>query len=221
MPRRLTQEMKIDIGKMLLIKSWSIFVLRLIFCLIAKHHLSVIKERVVKSFLMWRWIQLAKRAGWNTDIELLILLVWIMLELSHVTLFELLSRMLRWTAWIFAPQIFKMRICKRLLSERYYIVCGPEFGINKGKKALTIRAIYGEKSAGRDYWLHLRSCMEFLGFEPCKADPDLWMRLATRADDTEYYKYVLLYVDDCLAISVEPKRIIENKIGKHFQMKDS
>ena len=32
---------------------------------------------------------------------------------------------------------------------------------------------------------------------------------------------MLLYVDDCLTISVNPKRIIENEIGKYFQMKYS
>ena len=59
------------------------------------------------------------------------------------------------------------------ISEKHYIICGPEFGEHEGKRALIKRALYGGKSAGRDYWLHLRSCMEFLGFEPCKADPDI------------------------------------------------
>ena len=34
-----------------------------------------------------------------------------------------------------------------------YIICGPEFGIeNVGKVALIHRALYGGKSAGRDFW---------------------------------------------------------------------
>ena len=42
-------------------------------------------------------------------------------------------------------------------SEKHYIVCGPEFGIeNAGKRALIKRAIYGGRVAGRDFWLHLR-----------------------------------------------------------------
>ena len=40
-------------------------------------------------------------------------------------------------------------------SEKHYIICGPEFGEHCGKKALIRRALYGGKSAGRDYWLHL------------------------------------------------------------------
>ena len=48
-------------------------------------------------------------------------------------------------------------------SEKHYIICGPEFGIEKiGKKFLITRALYGGKCSGRDFWHHLRSCMKFL-----------------------------------------------------------
>jgi hypothetical protein len=43
-------------------------------------------------------------------------------------------------------------------SENHYIICGREFGLeNEGRVALIRRALYGGKSAGRDYWLHMRS----------------------------------------------------------------
>ena len=45
--------------------------------------------------------------------------------------------------------------------------------------------------------------MEEMGFESCKADPDVWFRPATYADGSEYYQYVLLYTDDILAIMEE------------------
>jgi hypothetical protein len=41
--------------------------------------------------------------------------------------------------------------------------------------------------------------MTDLGFTSCKADPDVWMRKATKPDGTYYYEYVLYYVDDALA----------------------
>ena len=54
------------------------------------------------------------------------------------------------------------------LSEKDYIICGPEFGLeNVGKIALIKRVLYGGKVAGRDFWHHLRSCMDFLGFASC------------------------------------------------------
>ena len=56
--------------------------------------------------------------------------------------------------------------------------------------------------------------MEYLGFSPCKSDADIWMRKAKRADNSANWEYVLLYVDDCLCISENPKSIVQDEIGK-------
>ena len=73
----------------------------------------------------------------------------------------------------------------------------PEFGSEFiGKMAITIRAAYGLKSAGADFRNHLHDCMEHLGYESCKAGPDVWMRSATRSDGQDYFEYILLYVDN-------------------------
>ena len=42
-----------------------------------------------------------------------------------------------------------------------------------------------------------------MGFRPCKAYPDLWMR--RKAD---YYEYVAVMVDDLLVFSQEPVELI-------------
>ena len=90
-------------------------------------------------------------------------------------------------------------------SEKHYVVCGAEFGLeNIGKVNLIKRALYGGKVAGRDFWHHLKSCMDMLGFESCIADPYIWRQDATKTDGQEYYEYVLLYVDDCLVVSHKP-----------------
>ena len=106
-------------------------------------------------------------------------------------------------------------------SEKHYIICGPEFGLeNEGKRALILRALYGGKAAGRDFWHHLRSCMkDTLGFESCLADPDVWMRKVTREDGSKVWEYVLLYVDDCLVISDNAERVLRDEIGKFFELK--
>ena len=58
-------------------------------------------------------------------------------------------------------------------SEKHFIICGNEFGIeNIDKKAIITSSLYGGKAAGRDFWNHLRSCMKFLGFESLHANPD-------------------------------------------------
>jgi hypothetical protein len=106
-------------------------------------------------------------------------------------------------------------------SQKHYIVCGPEFGIeNAGKRALIHRALYGGKTAGRDFRNHLRSCMDFLGFKSCVADPDVWMRESIRANGGKYWEYVLLYTDDTLVISERAESILRNEIGKYFELKE-
>ena len=106
-------------------------------------------------------------------------------------------------------------------SEKHYIVCGAEFGLEHvGKVALIRRALYGGKVAGKDFWVHLRSCMTFLGFTSCRADPDIWMREAVKPDGSEYWEYVLLYVDDCLVISDNGEKILRKEIGKYFKLKE-
>ena len=70
-------------------------------------------------------------------------------------------------------------------SQKDYIICGPEFGIeNTGGTALIHRALYSGKVAGRDFRNHLHSCMEFLNFKSCLADPDVWMRPQLRVMGT-------------------------------------
>ena len=104
-------------------------------------------------------------------------------------------------------------------SKKYYTVCGPEFGSEViGKLAIIVRAAYGLKSAGDDFRNRLRDCMENLGYEYCKSDPDVWIRSATRTDGLDYYEYILLYVDNCLCISENPKPALF-QVDKYFPIK--
>ena len=85
--------------------------------------------------------------------------------------------------------------------EKYYYVCGLEFGKDAGKKALVVRSLYGLRTAGASYRNHMADCMRTMGYRPCLADPNVWMKPMTqKPDQFEYYAYILLWVDDCLAI---------------------
>jgi hypothetical protein len=103
-------------------------------------------------------------------------------------------------------------------SEKVWTICGPEFGPDAGKKAIICRALYGLKGSGASYRHHVANCMHHLGYEPCMADPDLWMMPKTRDDGFKYYAYVLIYVDDMLAVSHEALRDMK-KIDYYFKMK--
>ena len=62
--------------------------------------------------------------------------------------------------------------------------------------------------------------MKHLGYKSCAVDPDMWMRPEGKEDGSEYYEFVLLYVDDCLFVSEDPKNTLM-KISKYFLMKPS
>ena len=48
-------------------------------------------------------------------------------------------------------------------SEKNYIVCNDDFGIeNRGTVVLIRHALYGGKLAGHNYWVHMRKCMKKL-----------------------------------------------------------
>ena len=87
------------------------------------------------------------------------------------------------------------------VTEKVWTTLGPEFGKDARKTAAIVRAIYGLKSAGAAFRHHLAKCMESFGYDPCMADPDLWLKPNIRPEDeVKYYSYLLCYVDDILCI---------------------
>lgn len=105
--------------------------------------------------------------------------------------------------------------------EKIWTVLGPEFGPElEGKRALLVRALYGLRSAGASYRYHLATCMEHLGFQSCKADPDVWLRENNDHTGATFYEYVLIYTDDILAIGKDPKLIL-SRLDKYFTLKSS
>ena len=73
-------------------------------------------------------------------------------------------------------------------SEKHYIACGPEFGIEHlGKRALIVRATCGGKAAGRDFRNHLRSYVSFLNVKTCISGPDVRMRPNVKSYSAKHY----------------------------------
>lgn len=60
-----------------------------------------------------------------------------------------------------------------------------------------------------------------LGFKSSRADPDVWMRVNTKADKSRYYECFLVYVDDCLVVSEDPKSIFSRLEQEYkYRLKD-
>jgi hypothetical protein len=65
--------------------------------------------------------------------------------------------------------------------------------------------LYGLRSSRDRFRDHPASTLRKVGFVSCKADPDVWMRLAVKKDGSKYYEYALCYVDDVLVGSEPPE----------------
>jgi hypothetical protein len=67
---------------------------------------------------------------------------------------------------------------------KYWILCGPEFGPElDGCWAILVRALYGLRTSAASWRTHLYQVLQHdLNFVACLADPDVMMRVATRAD---------------------------------------
>jgi hypothetical protein len=101
--------------------------------------------------------------------------------------------------------------------EKIWFKGGLECGSDKGKVCVVVCALYVLKSAGALWCVTLAQALHDIGFVSTIADPDVWIQPVAREDGYEYYKMLLVYVDDVLAISHEPKILID-AIGEYYKV---
>jgi hypothetical protein len=109
---------------------------------------------------------------------------------------------------------------KSPIAKKVWTVLGPEFGDDARKCALIVRSLCGFNSAGAVFRNHLEECMKHLGWNPCRADRDLWMKAETRPDDgVLYWAYILIYVDDILCVHHDHGAPLA-KLDEYFKIKE-
>jgi hypothetical protein len=99
-------------------------------------------------------------------------------------------------------------------SEKVYIIAGPEFGERKDHVLVVDRALYGLKSSGQRWHDRLHDCLTDLGWKPCKAEPDVWMK---RNGDT--WEYVAVYVDDLAIAMKDPSTLTQALTAEPYKFK--
>ena len=105
-----------------------------------------------------------------------------------------------------------------MTTEKLYTKLGPEFGDDAGKRAIIVRAIYGTKTAGAAFRNTLADCMHQLGYKPCLADRDVWMKKFQKPNKEWYWGYILLYVDDACCINHDATSQL-TRLDRYFSMK--
>jgi hypothetical protein len=73
-----------------------------------------------------------------------------------------------------------------------------------------VRVLYGFRTSGARWHDRFAEVMYLMGFSPCKANPDVWMRYCNTP-----YEYVLVCVDDIMFIGKEPHHFFDSFINDH------
>ena len=98
---------------------------------------------------------------------------------------------------------------------------GPEFGTEQGKVFIVVCTLYGLKSACAAFWSFIAEKLDEIGLKSSVADPDVWLRSGKKEDSNEYYEYVVLYIDDILAISTDPLSVLKSLEGDTVKYKNN
>jgi hypothetical protein len=78
------------------------------------------------------------------------------------------------------------------------------------------RALYGLKTASRSFHEFFGNCLCSLGFQPSRADQDLWLR---KSDDYNGYNYVATHADDIIIAARRPSEYMA-KIEQEFLVRN-
>ena len=100
-------------------------------------------------------------------------------------------------------------------AEKLWIEAGPEFGSEKGSVMKIKKALYGLKSACNSWHATLSDTITSMNFTPSRADPNVYQRMAITDKGERYREWILVYVDDLIAISDKPKDVMD-RIGKVY-----
>ena len=88
--------------------------------------------------------------------------------------------------------------------ENHWIRDVPEFGSEQGKLFIAIRDMYGLKYASASFRSFMANKLDEIEFKSIPDDPYVWLIPAIKPDGEEHYEYVLMYLDNILAILMNP-----------------
>ena len=81
------------------------------------------------------------------------------------------------------------------------------------------RALYGLKISAKAWSEFFGKSLKEMGYTPCVADPDVWMKPQVNKEGYSYWSYMLVYVDDCLAVHHDPGPVMED-LKSRYKLKN-
>ena len=100
--------------------------------------------------------------------------------------------------------------------EKNWSRCGDEFGEKSGCVVEIKKALYGLSTSARQWSLELGDTLKSFGFNPSRADPDLWLKMS---DDESHYEYIASHVDDLMIASKDLMKYID-KLKKNYPLRN-
>ena len=96
------------------------------------------------------------------------------------------------------------------IGEKVWFVAGSEMGAVKCVTMIITRALYGLKTSANAWSEFFGQLLNEVGYTPCIADPDVWIEPTVNNIAFSYWSYMLIYMDDCLALYQDPRPVIED-----------
>ena len=103
--------------------------------------------------------------------------------------------------------------------EKIWFAAGQEHGERYGKVMFVIRDFYGLKSSRASRIAIFAATLDEMVFVPTQANTDVYRRRTKKANGEEYYKLLLIYVDNVLDFSHAPKLIMDN-LALTYELKE-
>ena len=104
--------------------------------------------------------------------------------------------------------------------EKVWLRAGPEFGHLEGQIFIVRKALYGLKGASASFRSHFAKRLDECGFKSSGGDPDVWLRPAIKPDGEEFYEYVMGYIDDIIAVSMNAEETLREIARGTFKYKN-
>ena len=105
------------------------------------------------------------------------------------------------------------------IGEKVWFVAGIDMGQKKGMTMVITRAFYGLKTSMKAWSEFFGKSFKKMGYTSRVANLDVWMKTQTNNEGYKYWSYMLVYVDDCLAVHHDPEPFIE-ELKSRYKLKN-
>jgi len=102
--------------------------------------------------------------------------------------------------------------------ELVFAIAIAPFGEDEGCIVIIVKALYGLKTSGAAWHAFLADTLNSVGYTPCRADTDVWMKQRSKPAGGKYWEYLLVFTDDILCVSHDARDVMV-KLEQMFKLK--